>query len=873
MKTPVPLYESMNGIPNTRTLLSATITCVTVICTLLVLNLLSANLGIASASVFHLITIFLLLGILLLNLPLEHTVRNLTKKNPHLVKLVIGIVLLLCAFLLLIFSKTQMLWISSIPLLICGLDLSLEALDQRRKELRLLAVASFGCGLVYLLLETIPFAWYLYQQSSLLVSHAIGIVTGTPLALGPTASGLGILFISLIFIISVFFLTFRKTRKDLVWYGISIAGLFFIWFFYLILLDLMSFESKNDTISLHPLFFLFCLIPVLGILLRYRVNETSPQVLPQKSHMKQLLKNGAVWAAVLLFLSTTVLTSFVNTGASSGDQQKIIFYGDHMLGTWDAPEYGKYGKDAVGMFGLWPVYLTTLGYETEIIVQNRTQFLSSIQLPDQNITRYLNLTDYTTIIETEKITKTMLDGATVFVVSNLNVSFSKEEQAVIWEYVSRGGSLLVIGDHTNVGGIQGPLNEMLTPVGISFRFDAALPLDDNFKWLTCTHLLYHPITTPLTSFDELQYGVGASLDVSPTSFPIVIGSSALSDSGNRTNGDIAYLGDYEYNKGEQLGDVILVAGAYYGSGKVLVFGDTSSFQNPALPFSYLFVQSTFTWLANKQTATTSALQIGISLLFLIGAALIYRLSKYKTISFALFPIVLCFSLLMTTSLNPLLISSNTIQMNGNIVLVDASHGERFALESFTDTSVNGLIVNLQRNNYLPILLRQYSEEKISASKILVFIAPTSSFTPVEVMFLQQYMRNGGFVILATGYEDKDASLPLLQAFDVDVRPTPLGPVPYVEGNLTFYQNEPRFVDSWPLSIQENQTTSYYNFTWDNYTFHLVVFEKHGAGGLLVIGDSQYLLDKNIESIYDYWPGNILFLKYLLNELQPMEDVR
>ena len=129
------------------------------------------------------------------------------------------------------------------------------------------------------------------------------------------------------------------------------------------------------------------------------------------------------------------------------------------------------------------------------------------------------------------------------------------------------------------------------------------------------------------------------------------------------------------------------------------------------------------------------------------------------------------------------------------------------------------------------------------------------------------------MLLATGYEEKDASLPLLQAFDVDIEPTPLGPVPYVESNLTLYQNEPRFVDSWPLSFQKNQTTSYYNFTWGDLTFHLVVFIKHGGGGLLVIGDSQYLLDKNIESIYDYWPGNILFLKYLINELQSMEEVR
>jgi hypothetical protein len=119
-----------------------------------------------------------------------------------------------------------------------------------------------------------------------------------------------------------------------------------------------------------------------------------------------------------------------------------------MIGTWDVPEYGKYGKDAVGMFGLWPIYLTTFGYETEILVENRTQFLEMTQPPAQNITRYVNLTDYTNIREISSITTLALDNAAIFVVSNLNASFSEQERSIIWDYVDKGGSLLVIGDHT-----------------------------------------------------------------------------------------------------------------------------------------------------------------------------------------------------------------------------------------------------------------------------------------------------------------------------------------------------------------------------------------------------------------------------------------
>jgi hypothetical protein len=67
-------------------------------------------------------------------------------------KLIMGLILLVGTFLLLIFSLNQLLWISSIPLFISGLDLILQAVDRKRKELTLLAVASFGYVFVFLLL-------------------------------------------------------------------------------------------------------------------------------------------------------------------------------------------------------------------------------------------------------------------------------------------------------------------------------------------------------------------------------------------------------------------------------------------------------------------------------------------------------------------------------------------------------------------------------------------------------------------------------------------------------------------------------------------------------------------------------------------------
>jgi hypothetical protein len=520
------------------------------------------------------------------------------------------------------------------------------------------------------------------------------------------------------------------------------------------------------------------------------------------------------------------------------------------------------------MFGLLPIYLSASGFENTLLVNNITAFINTTQPAQENITRYVNLTDYVEIIESNNVNINILHNIDIFVITNINKSFSPDEKKVIWEFVEKGGSLLVLGDHTNVGGIQDPLNDLLKPVEISFNFDSALPLDSKFKWLTCYQLMHHPITYNLNSYDEIQISVGASLSTSLNAFPIVSGRYGLSDKGNSLNEDFSFLGDYEYNQGEEIGDIILAAATYYGEGKIIVFGDTSTFQNGVLPYSYSFIHNIFTWLKSEQTATTIFLQNAVSILLLIVAIIFIFSNRKKSFHKAIFPFAFALGLLISIIINPLII--HDMQISGNVVYIDSSHNERFNLEPFTEKSVNGLILNLNRNDYLPIILREFSVERIEKSKMLIFTAPSQSITPDEVEFLSKYMSNGGIIILATGYSDKLAVSNLLDKYNIDILDVPLGPFPYVEENPEEYENEPRFVDSWPTVFDENIGQSYFNFTW-YIDYHLMVFVKQGKGGLLLISDSQYLLDKNIESIYDYWPGNIILLKNILDEFKYLEE--
>jgi len=409
------------------------------------------------------------------------------------------------------------------------------------------------------------------------------------------------------------------------------------------------------------------------------------------------------------------------------------------------------------------------------------------------------------------------------------------------------------------------LNTLLDPVGISYRFDSALPIDTGFRWAPCYQFLYHPVTSKINNMNEIQISVGASLDISPTSFPMLIGRYGLSDIGDRENEGGAYLGDYEYNAGEQIGDIILASGAYYGNGKVMVFGDTSSFQNSAISSSLPLITSVFDWLNSQRTATVEYVQVIVSLLLLIGAGILYFRHRKKAIHVVFLPLVLCFALIIAAIANPIVIGQDEIQ--GNILYIDTSHGERFSVKPYEDDSLSGFMINFMRNDYLPLLLREFSADKIQKSEILLFNAPTKSFDGGEVETIKQFIYDGGLAILATGYNDKEASMPLLREFGLDIYDVPLGPIPYVEEDPEEYQTEPRFVDSWPIIIEDDSITeTFYSIDIGGDEYILMTFTSYGDGGLLFISDSEFLMDKNIESLYDYWPGNIQFLKNIIDEM-------
>ena len=215
------------------------------------------------------------------------------------------------------------------------------------------------------------------------------------------------------------------------------------------------------------------------------------------------------------------------------------------------PQHGSYGAWSGGMFGLLREYVQALGFEYSLLGRS--------DLDGRLASR----------------------ADTLFIV-NINEPLSAPEVDALESFMADGGACVVLADHTNVAGLRGPTNAITEPHGISVRFDSAKNIG---TWSRCWG-------TPSVNWlgrcdddDYFPYGIGASLDVGAAAMPLLRARHAFSDRGYTTNYPGAFLGNYRLDAGERYGDLTVVAASPVGKGWLFVFGDTTPFQNAALPSS------------------------------------------------------------------------------------------------------------------------------------------------------------------------------------------------------------------------------------------------------------------------------------------------
>jgi hypothetical protein len=714
--------------------------------------------------------------------------------------------------------------------------LALISRDQSRDILVVAAASVTAFGVYTFARTSIPWFWLAADAFGHGVSALGSALTHRPLRTGETFAGLDFLFVTVVFWVGCLACT-RPPRAARVIYGflailggqlLYLAALAFIPDLLASVPEPAQVETHNFASAIHkalpwnaPILLGVIDSVIIAAMLRWSIWIAPFERQASSGRSRYVLGRIAGIVVALALAAALPVVAVLQTRHASLTDKKIVFYEKGFL-NWLKPTHGSYGQYSSGMYGMLPVFLQSLGAQTVI-----SPDLSEEDLQDADVLVLLFPDD------------PWVDG----------------QLDRIQHFVRAGGSLLLMGDHTEAdpnGGNR--FNEVLAPTNMRIRFDSAIFAVGG--WLDSYETLHHPTTIGIRQ-DRNQFGVvvGASVEARWPARPLLVGRWGWADAGDPANTAAAMLGNYRYNPGEQLGDTVLAAEQPLGKGRVVAFGDTSSLQNGINVGSHVFTSRLFAYLAD----TTEAQPPSRQLLALWMAAMLivlvcHRPGCWKSVLVALaLTVSLTVCLSRTAKANEVLPDGRG-QSPNNLAYIDASHLEAYSGESWRPDGIGGLALTLMRNGYLALSLPEMSDARIERAGLVISIAPSRAFSLGERQAVEKFVKAGGIFILTVGYERSSGSQTLLKQFgfafgsDDQREPEPMGhfKAPYEESaERRVYV---RFHAAWPIRCDNPSfAPEMTNMVYGPQDRPVIIARRVGKGQVVLIADTCFAMNMNLEN--------------------------
>jgi hypothetical protein len=666
-------------------------------------------------------------------------------------------------------------------------------------------------------------AWgdYVVGRYAAIVSSLAGAVAGRTIELGPTYAGASLTAFFILYAVALCRFAVSSPRKVVKIVAVC-AGVIVVEVAYVVLWSRFfgaPAPSMNpllgpfvDAYDMRLFLFVMLLLPILLYRPHLWVGEEA--ALSDRRGLRVAVPLAALLAVFSVLLALEPPATAPN--------KNILIY-DSIPGTTnpDVPVFGSYGLENSGMFGLLPDYLRGRGYRVRVV---------------------------------HEIVAADLAWAGTLATFNLRATLAAATANAVDAFVQKGGSLLVAGDHTGRAEIREPSNALLKPYGITLNFDSAIPLRDG--WANGLDIRSHPIMSRVRE-PEIGVLIGASLTVMPPARTLISGRDGYSDRGAEANLEGGFLGNMKYDAGERLGDLALVAESAAGAGRVLVFADTTAFQNGALPHNYRFIDNVFTWLSTAGgTAGWRALPLVAALLLVVGTFVLYLTARTSAAVLVL-PAI---AMLAAIALSGLVSATSdadapALAFSSPYAVIDVSHFEAAGRWRGGD-SMDGLALNLQRNGYTCFAMSSFDAALVRSADVLVVPTPLEPFHRAELDAVDACVRSGGLLIVTAGSERPAGSFGLLRYYGFALGTAPLGQATSEWGGHSVH-----FWSAWPVEMRAAVKGKVIATVWN---YPVAAYRPEGAGGVLVVGDGSFLLNKNLEDAQSYNEPNILFFQELLS---------
>jgi len=685
------------------------------------------------------------------------------------------------------------------------------------------ATLSIAVFILYrLALHAIPACWLAADRVAHMLGVVAGWITGQRLSVGPTFGGVDFLVLSATYCACRIAMLPRPRARAIMACALAIAAAQFAYLAILSfvplflanvpaatteqpnptwsikLLDSPDLTMKLDAVAIRQLIpsnlpalaVLFHLLVIAAVTRRtnVEVSSESGNRHPRSPISALAIPAAAVVTAILLAAAATWCTP-----ATSLEGKKIVI-SDRLFGNFLKPQHGDYGHLSIGMYGNLQPFIESLG--------GRAIVSSDLSPKDLNDADALVLI-YPNKPFFDEDTDHLLRIADPFV----SVSFSDVLQQLqvdrVWNYVERGGTLLVMGEHTvaeeNVPRpTRNYINQVLQRSAIRLNFDSAM--FEIGGWLQSYQPLSHPITEGMED-SRNQFGVviGGSLDVKYPARPVLIGRWGWADPGDEGS-SVSMMGNHRYDPGERLDDLVLIAEQKIGKGRVVAFGDPSNVTNGITIGAHSFNARLYSYLTHNpehdaagNTPQSPRRQITMFLLAAVLLVLTLRIREPLPIAAVMLALSVCLWFwdarvgavadanypdgrkLTTTEIFQ---ERGKLQPNyKQLAYIDDAHLGYYSEESWRPEGTMGLAMNLMRNGYLTLMAPDLKPDRLKGASLLVMPAPTRALSRGEREALKDWVDGGGQLVMTVGWDRYAPNRDLLADYGYYLEKIPLDQFP------------------------------------------------------------------------------------------------
>ena len=382
----------------------------------------------------------------------------------------------------------------------------------------------------------------------------------------------------------------------------------------------------------------------------------------------------------------------------------------------------------------------------------------------------------------EEFNSDLLSNYDILIIKTPTKSFTPEEIDSIEGFVSNGGGLLLISDHTNVFGMTTYINPIAERFGLHYCYDATYDLNSgSLSEYRHPDMMPHPIVQHMPPF---LFATSCTLEAPLQADEVIIGYMLKSLKADYSQKNF-FPAEGETPEMD-FGLFLQAAAVTHGKGRVVAFTDSTVFSNfwMFMPGKPELALGTMEWLNRENSLTWLRLVLlswGIALL-IIAAYLAVRLNR----STALLAIVCAATLAIPVASH----TYGTLNMSEYPLPKPHTEATRVCFEhEHSDFELPSLLEGYlaepqrqyttfyvwnQRLGYVPSVSSSL-EEAMAQGNVVVIINPSVPLTGKEERAISKYVHDGGKVLLMDSAGNTDStSNELLRAFDMRIDSTPIG---------------------------------------------------------------------------------------------------